>query len=105
MRVETRFPDHGASLGIQRIDIGANVPEVHEKPIAPASRADGRCRADAGVGAKRPVDAAACGVERVDEPGVRADKYASANNRWLTVRGVAMREAEGPFQRELRHVV
>ena len=63
---------------------------------------DGDCRAHAGIGAKRPVDACRLRIQRVHESGVGADEHAAAADRGLSVCRVAVGKAERPFQRQLR---
>ena len=53
----------------------------------------------------RPVDATAFGVDGINRPGVHAKEHASARDGGLAVNFIGAREAEGPLQFEVRHLV
>ena len=100
MRVDPLLPDSSARLGVDRVHVALHIPEVGEETMRRVSAANADCRAHAGVGPERPVNAPARRVERIHEAGVGADEHAAANHCRLTVGGVAVGKTERPLQRQ-----
>ena len=84
MRIRPILPDLFAALRIDCVDVGLHVTEVGEMVVRCFLSNDYR-GAHTGVGAERPVDAAARGIERVHEAGVGANKDTSARDGRLAV--------------------
>ena len=105
MVVHLHLPALVAAGDVDRVDVGEGVAEVDQRLARAGVRPDRGSGADAAVGLEDPVDAAAVGVEGVDEPVAAADEDAPADDARLRAGGRDAGEAERPLERQPRHVV
>ena len=106
MILEIALPDLLAGGGVERVRVRASVAEVRDVfPRAAGARSNHHARADAALGLERPDDAAALRVERVHRAALAAHEQAAASDRRESAGRVCIREAEGPFERQLRHLI
>src|SRR5262245_134180 len=106
MRIGAHDPERLSGGRIKRVDVAAQVSEVGGERRRPMSfrRADADGVADARRGLEAPCHASAFRIERVDVAGIGAKEHAAAGDGGLAVHRGSVRQAECPFQSEIRHL-
>ena len=102
--VDSASPAQLPRGGVQRVDVGARVAEVHGASRARRLVADGQRGADPALRGERPVDAARLRIERVDGAVLAPDEQASTGDGRRRPGRRGVRKPERPLEREPRHV-